>query len=94
MAGTVSMAIMGMIANYFILIPFYSMFMSLDAIFAMCAEVNPLIGGMSGYLLLGVFPFNVFKGIILTTITMLVYKKLSVFIKDNQAKLRKNQESA
>lgn len=94
MAGTVSMAIMSMLANYFILIPFYSVFMSLDAIFAMCSEVNPFISGMSGYLLLGVFPFNLLKGIILTTITMLAYKKLSVFIKDHQANLRKNQESA
>lgn len=93
MAGTVAMAIMGMLTNYFVIIPYYSMMMPLEAIFAMCAEVNPLVNGMSGYLLLGVFPFNVFKGIILTTITMLAYKKLRVFIDDNQAKLRKKRKS-
>lgn len=93
MAGTIAMAMMGMLTNYFVIIPYYSMMMPLEAIFAMCAEVNPLVNGMSGYLLLGVFPFNVFKGIILTTITMLAYKKLRVFIDDNQAKLRKKRKS-
>ena len=39
---------------------------------------------MSMYLLIGVLPFNLIKGAILTVITMLVYKKLSVFIRSKQ----------
>jgi len=58
--------------------------MPLEAIFGMCAEINPYISGMGTYLLIGVLPFNIIKGIIITVITMLVYKKLSVFIKAKQ----------
>ena len=39
---------------------------------------------MNAYLFLGVFPFNLIKGAILTIITMLVYKRLSVFIREKQ----------
>lgn len=82
--GTVAMAGVGMLTNYLLIIPFYSQLMPLEAIFSMCAEINPAITGMSGYLLLGVLPFNLIKGAILTIITMLAYKKLSAFIKSKQ----------
>ena len=82
--GTVAMAGMGMLTNYFLIIPFYSQFMPIDAIFEMCQQVNPAISGMSGYLLLGVLPFNLIKGAILTVITMLVYKKLSIFVREGR----------
>ena len=85
--GAVAMAGMGMLTNYFLIIPFYSTMMPLDAILSMCSTVNPHINGMAGYLLLGVLPFNLIKGAILTAITMLVYKKLSVFIKSKQISL-------
>lgn len=82
--GTLAMAGVGVATNYALIIPFYARIMPLDAIFSMCQQVNPAVDGMTGYLLLGVLPFNVFKGIILTCITMLVYKKLSVFIRQRQ----------
>ena len=85
-AGSVAMACMGMLTNYFLIIPFYvnGMGWNLDAIFELCSAVNPHITGMSMYLLIGVLPFNLTKGAILTVITMLVYKKLSVFIRSKQ----------
>ena len=85
-AGSVAMACMGMLTNYFLIIPFYvnGMGWNLDAIFELCSAVNPHIIGMSMYLLIGVLPFNLIKGAILTVITMLVYKKLSVFIRSKQ----------
>lgn len=82
--GTVAMAGVGMLTNAFLIIPFYSQVMPIDAIFEACAAVNPYVTGMQGYLLFGVLPFNLMKGVILTMITMLVYKKLSVFIKSKQ----------
>ena len=87
--GAVAMACMGMLTNYFLIIPFYvnGMGWNLDAIFQMCAAVNPAIDGMSAYLLFGILPFNLIKGVILTVITMLAYKKLSVFIKSKQIDL-------
>ena len=53
---------------------------------------QPYVTGMQGYLLLGVLPFNLIKGAILTAITMLAYKKLSVFIKSKQIELHHSRQ--
>nr|WP_302649689.1 ECF transporter S component [uncultured Agathobaculum sp.] len=92
-AGSVAMACMGMLTNYFLIIPFYSQMMPLQAIFDACSAVNPLVTGMQGYLLVGVLPFNLIKGAILTIITMVAYKKLSTFIKSKQIAIHTRQNA-
>ena len=84
--GTVGMAFVGMLTNYFLIIPYYIVAMGwpIETILDLCAQVNPYIGSMWGYLLLGVLPFNLIKGLIITIITLLAYKKLSIFIKSKQ----------
>jgi len=86
MSGTVVMAIVGMLTNYFLILPFYihGMGWSFDAIFDLCSSINPYITGMEAYLFIGILPFNLIKGIILSAITMLAYKKLSIFIKSRR----------
>ena len=92
--GSVAMACMGMLTNYFLIIPFYSAVgMPIDAILGACAAVNPAINGMGAYLLIGVLPFNLIKGAILTVITMLAYKKLSTFIKSKQVAIHTKQRA-
>ena len=92
--GSVAMACMGMLTNYFLIIPFYSTVgMPIDAILGACAAVNPAINGMGAYLLIGVLPFNLIKGAILTVITMLAYKKLSTFIKSKQVAVHTKQRA-
>lgn len=85
-AGSVVMSIVAMITNKFLILPFYvnGMGWNLDMIFDLCKKVNPAIDGMNAYLFFGVLPFTLIKGAILTCITMLVYKRLSVFIKHKQ----------
>ncbi|HJC13114.1 MAG TPA: ECF transporter S component [Candidatus Agathobaculum intestinigallinarum] len=91
---SVAMACMGMLTNYFLIIPFYSAVgMPIDAILGACAAVNPAINGMGAYLLIGVLPFNLIKGAILTVITMLAYKKLSTFIKSKQVAVHTKQRA-
>ncbi len=75
------MTVVGMLANKFLLIPFYSQVMPIDAIVSACAAVNPLIGNIDTYILFGAGPFNLIKGGILSLITFLLYKRLSFFIK-------------
>ena len=92
--GSVAMACMGMLTNYFLIIPFYSAVgMPIDQILALCATINPSINGMGAYLLVGVLPFNLIKGAILTVITMLAYKKLSTFIKSRQVAIHTKQNA-
>lgn len=90
--GSFAMAAMGVLTNYFMIIPFYSTIMPLQAIFDACSAVNPYVTGMQGYLLLGVLPFNLIKGAILTIITMFAYKKLSTFIKLKQIHIHHTQQ--
>ena len=94
LCGSLAMACMGMLTNYFLIIPFYvnGMGWNLDAIFEMCRAVNPAINGMTAYLLIGILPFNLIKGVILTIITMVAYKKLSVFIKSKQIAVHGHQQ--
>lgn len=81
LAATLAMSVVGVFANKFLLIPFYSNIMPIDAIIQMCAKVNPAINSLNAYYMFGVVPFNLIKGLILCAITVLCYKKLSVIIK-------------
>ena len=47
-AGSVAMACVGMLTNYFLIIPFYSQVMPLQAIFDACNAINPYVTGMQG----------------------------------------------
>jgi riboflavin transporter FmnP len=84
-AATLAIGLVGVIANRFLIIPFYSNIMPIDAILEMCAAVNPAIGSLDAYYWFAAFPFNIFKGILLSAITILCYKKLSVFLKKAHA---------
>jgi riboflavin transporter FmnP len=79
--GTVVMAVAGIFLNYFIMIPFYENFMPLDAIIQAGTKINPLITTKLSFVVVAVAPFNIVKGIMITVITMLVYKRISAFIR-------------
>jgi riboflavin transporter FmnP len=80
-AGTLAIGLVGVLANRFLIIPFYSNIMPIDAILEMCAAVNPAIDSLNAYYWFAAFPFNIFKGILLSVITIICYKKLSVVLK-------------
>lgn len=82
--ATLLMSVVGSLANYFVLIPFYAKIMPLDAIIAMGSSVNALIHDKLTLVLLGVFPFNILKGILLSLITALIYKKVSPILKGHE----------
>lgn len=75
--GTASMMIVGALANYFILIPFYANIMPMEQIIEVCGKVNPLIKDTVTYVIYGAVPFNLIKGFILSVITFVIYKQIS-----------------
>lgn len=79
--GVVVITVTGMLANKFLLIPFYMKVMPIEAIVGACSAINPLIGSIDTYIIFGAGPFNMIKGIIVSIITMLVYKRVSVALK-------------
>lgn len=75
--GTLVTAIVGGLANYYILIPFYAKVMPMEQIILISSKINPLIKSTLGYVLFGAIPFNLIKAIILSVITFVVYKRAS-----------------
>ena len=80
--GTLAVTVIGAFTNRFLIIPFYSKIMPIDAIVSACNAVNPMIDSIDGYILFGAVPFNFIKGVIISAVTFLVYKKLSHAMKD------------
>ena len=66
-------------------IPFYSKVMPLEAIIDACHAVNPMVDSMNAYILFGAAPFNLIKGLILSVLTLLLYNKMSGFIRSRMA---------
>lgn len=79
-AAVVVMTVVGMLANKFLLIPFFSTIMPVEAIVSACQALNPLIGDINTYIIFGAGPFNLLKGLILSLLTCLLYKRLSTLI--------------
>lgn len=75
--GSICMAIVGALANYFVLIPFYTAFMPIEAIVELGTVINPSINSVATLVLFGIVPFNIFKGIVLSVLTLLLYKRIS-----------------
>jgi len=79
--GTISIAIVGALANKYLLIPFFSKTTPIEKIIELCARVNSLIVDVNTYILYAAIPFNLFKGIVISLITILIYKKISILLK-------------
>ncbi len=79
--GIVTMAITGALANYYILLPFYSKMMPLEEIIAWSAAANGAIVDMKTLILYAIVPFNVLKGIVVAILTSILYKRISPILK-------------
>ncbi|MBQ5488501.1 MAG: ECF transporter S component [Clostridia bacterium] len=92
-AGTLVMTIFGSAFNALYLIPkFAELFhMELDAIVGMGTAVNSRINSVWSLVLWAVVPFNLLKGLIVSVLTFLLYKRVSPLMHwgDNRKKARK-----
>ncbi|MCD5415404.1 MAG: ECF transporter S component [Clostridiales bacterium] len=79
--GTVTMTVAGALANMYILIPFYANILPIEVIINMGTIINSRITDMPSLVLYGITPFNIFKGVIISLVTMLIYKKISPLLK-------------
>ena len=79
--GTVAMAIIGGLANNYILLPFYTKFMPIDQIVKMGSVVNKAIVDVKSLILYAIVPFNLVKGLVVSVITAVLYKKVAPILK-------------
>ena len=84
--GTLSMALVGALANYYIIIPFYINVMGLpeSVVIGMMSAVIPAIDDMFKLILFATVPFNLLKGIVLSVATLLLYKRLSPLLHEKR----------
>ena len=92
--GTLVMTVFGSAFNAIYLLPkFAEMFgMPLDTIVGMGTQVNSAINSVSTLVLFAVVPFNLLKGIIVSALTFLLYKRISPILHKNDEKMLKRRE--
>jgi riboflavin transporter FmnP len=78
-AGLITMTLGAALSNYYIMIPFYAKVfgMPIEKIVAMGSAVNKMVVDFKTLILYAIIPFNLFKGTIVTIVTVLLYKKVS-----------------
>ncbi|MEG0329125.1 MAG: ECF transporter S component [Longicatena sp.] len=83
--GTILMSVVGAIVNYFVLLPAYAFFMqpylTIDMIIGMGHAINSNINSLLPLVLICVVPFNIVKGIMVSAVVMLTYKKIAPVLK-------------
>lgn len=81
-AGAAASAVLSFPINFFITYPFYAVAMiPMETIIGMYSALLPSVDTLEECLLIFNLPFTLLKGVIVTGLTFLVYKPLSVLIK-------------
>lgn len=80
LVGTLSMAILGVFINAYVMLPVYSNIMPIEQILQMGKDIVAFITDEFTFCLLCVLPFNIIKGLLVSTVTGFIYKPLSKII--------------
>lgn len=79
--GSVVMGVVAAATNYFVLLPLFEQFMPLEQLIASFEAFIPFIHTKLDVVLYNAFPFNLLKGLVISVVTMLVYKRLRPILK-------------
>ena len=84
LTGAVLMALISVVSNYFVMYPFYTVFLPMDTIISMYQAILPGVNGLLECLIVFNMPFTFLKGMISMVITFLIYKHISPILKGKQ----------
>ena len=78
-AGTLCMTVFGTLFNAVYLLPKFAQLygMPLESILAMGSKINPAITDITTFVVLAVAPLNLIKGVAVSVLTMLLYKRVA-----------------
>lgn len=84
--GGIFMIAVGCVLNAFVLLPVYGKAFGLpmEALIGMGTAVNPAITNLATFAVLAVAPFNLLKAVLVSVITLLLYKYISPILKGNR----------
>ena len=79
LTGTIVITVFGTLFNAVYLLPAFSKLygMPLDAIIGMGTAIHPSINSVMSFVVLCVAPLNLLKGVVISVLTLLLYKRLS-----------------
>lgn len=75
--GIACMCVVGALSNVYILIPLFTQETPFEGLIAGAASKNAMITDMTTYVVYAVLPFNLIKGLLISAIALLSYKRLS-----------------
>lgn len=83
--GTLFMTISGCFINAYVMLPTYAKAfgMPIEALVEMGSAVNANITDLLTFVMFAVVPFNLLKGVLVSMIVLLIYKKISLILKMN-----------
>ena len=81
--GTLFMTISGCFINAYVMLPTYAKAfgMPIEALVEMGSAVNASITDLFTFVMFAVVPFNLLKGVLVSVIVLLIYKKISPILK-------------
>lgn len=84
--GTLSMTVFGTMFNAVYLLPTFAVLygVPLESLIGMGHKINPAINDVTSFVCFAVAPLNLLKGGVISLITMVIYKPLSVIIKSGR----------
>lgn len=84
--GTVVMTTVGCFLNAYVLLPTYAKAfqMPIDALVGMGTSINANITDLFTFVVFAVVPFNLLKGVLVSLVVVLIYKKISPILKQGR----------
>ncbi|MEF9992187.1 MAG: ECF transporter S component [Peptostreptococcaceae bacterium] len=79
--GTMAMIVIGCLTNYYMLLPFYGTVMPMEAIINMGNMINPKVTDLGSFVIWMIAPFNLVKAVVISLVTLPLYKKMEVILK-------------
>ncbi len=92
--GVVCMSIFAGILNYFVVLPLYESVLGfpISAVVEMGTKVNNKVVDLNSFIIWSIIPFNFIKGILVSSITLALYKSVSPILhKENVEREFKNK---
>ena len=92
--GSIVMSVFAGLLNLFVVLPLYEKVLGFPvaAVVGMGSAINPNIKDLNSFILLSIIPFNILKGIVVSAVTLGIYKRVSPLLhKENRDAEYKNR---
>lgn len=83
--GTLVMTVAASVLNYYVLLPLYEKILNfpISAVVGMGNKVNSNIKDLNTFIIWSIAPFNLIKGVIVSALTMVAYKSVSIILNED-----------